>query len=813
MRRTCLLPLVIAVCLPVHGGASPGSNRTEFLIYDGTEDINDVWTVHSHYERVTVGLSPDTKAGARSLRIEYPDDELRGKGYQDWWLESQERQVEVRPGETWTASAWVRYENTERIGLEITAQAEGNPMPYWTSGYAAAFGRGDWELLEATAIIPPGCDRILVRLSGTGGTLAWVDNVRLRKGGPRRTASVKPQVKGWSFEGDRVEERLDRGLVARPLEDGRIHVCWRLLRSDPANVAFNVYRAAGAGKPVKLNASPVAAVTDFVDEAASLAVRNVYFVRPVVAGRELEASSLFAVTANPEIKPYYAIRLDQADTTFQKVGIGDLNGDGRYDFVIKTPDINVDPFDRFWRPSETTYRLEAYLSDGTFLWRKDLGWNIETGIWYSPYIVYDFDGDGRAEVAVKMGPAADLRDSEPCAHGLYRAGRVTRGPEYVAILDSLTGEEKARAPWPSRQGLGSYNHYSRNQMAVAYLDGKTPALILARGTYTVNKLAAYQYHDGALEQLWYWDSTHEPGGLFYGQGGHTTHAVDVNGDGRDDIVLGAAVIDHNGNGLWSSGLGHADNVWIGNIDPARRGLELYLGVEGARVKGSVRKGISLWHAATGEMLWGLDRQTFHIHSTGLVSNIDPRFTGMELYSGETGRPERWLHNAKGELLEDERTIDFFPIDTYRNRANETSGSSRRERAGLGPKAVYWDETPEREIVVDALISKYRGRLLADFIEGTQVAWLDLFGDWREEIITSVPGELRIYATPIPARDRRVTLMQDPLYRTGVAHLSMGYGQPPMTSYFIGRTGEHLLPMEPSEEDGPGAGRARPPGDS
>lgn len=717
--------------------------------------MEDIWRIRSVDDRISVELSSDAKNGTRSLRIEYPEGEPGG--YQDWSLENRVRLVDVEPGEVWTASAWVRYEDTERVGLEVVILLKGSPVPHWTSGYGAAFGSGDWELLQATAVIPPGCDQILVRVSGAGKTLAWVDDVRLWRGEARAGRPSKAEVRGWAFNGKRVEENLDRGVVAMPVEEGVVNIGWRLLSSDPPDIAFNVYRATAGGEPKLLSKRPISATTDFRDESARLDVEAAYSVRPVTGGREGAPSECFTVPAGAAVKPYLAIKLARPDITVQRVGIGDLNGDGRHDFVVLTPDANVDPYHNYWRPSETTFKLEAYLSDGTFLWRKDLGWSIEAGVWYSPYVVFDFDGDGRAEVAVKVGPDEDLRGKMPAQHGLYGPGRVTDGPEYVTILDGMTGREKARGDWPSRRGLGSYNHYSRNLMAVAYLDGKTPCLVLARGTYTVNKLEAWQFHDSRLEKLWTWDSTEEPGGRFYGQGGHTMHAADVTGDGRDEIVLGAAVIESNGQGLWSVNLGHPDNVWIGDIDPTRPGLEIYLGVEGARVKGSVQNGVCLLDARTGEILWGLKQRTYHVHGRGLVSNIDPRHAGMEVYSGEQAHPARWLHTARGDLIADERTFDM----------------------GLSPAAVYWDGTPERELLVENRLFKFPDELIADHVEGRQVAWLDLFGDWREEIVTAVPGELRIYVTPIAATDRRVTFLQDRHYRNGVAHLSMGYHRPPL----------------------------------
>jgi len=557
--------------------------------------------------------------------------------------------------------------------------------------------------------------------------------------------SEKPKVNGWATQ--RIEEKMGRGLVAMRTERGAIYLGWRLLKDDPTDIAFNVYRTADGGQPELLNAQPIRATTDFLDLSPLPAERRArYSVRPVVGGREREVSDQVSV-ANPGAEPYMAIKL-AGNYTFQKVGIADLNGDGRYDFVIKQPNTNIDPYVRYWKPSEGTYKIEAYLHDGTFLWRKDLGWAIERGIWYSPYVVYDLDGDGKAEIAVKTGEG-DPRGAN---------GRVQHGPEYVSIWDGMTGEEVARTDWPSRDGLGAYNPISRNQLGIAYLDGKTPCLMVARGTYTLMKLAAYQYHHGKLEQLWYWDSRQD-GRPYYGQGAHFMHAADVDDDGRDEVILGSCVIDDNGQGLWSTGLGHCDHCYVGDIDPARPGLEIYYGIEIARP----RDAVCLVDARTGTILWGIEESTDHVHSRGLCADIDPRYPGLECYSGERDKPRRWLHAANGTLIGNEQTWD----------------------AGLSPIGIYWDADPQHEVL--------QGNRLYDFdsgtthtaaIEGHQAAWADVIGDWREEIITSVSGELRIYTTTIPAADRHTCLMQDPLYRLDVAHLAMAYAQPPMTSFFL-----------------------------
>jgi hypothetical protein len=184
-------------------------------------------------------------------------------------------------------------------------------------------------------------------------------------------------------------------------------------------------------------------------------------------------------------------------------------------------------------------------------------------------LVHDLNGDGRAEVILKLGPDEDLRDAE---------GKVQTGPEWLAVLDGYTGEEIARTDWPTREGYRSYNLASRNLMCIAYLDGKTPCIVVDRGTYAIMRVHAWQLRDGKLEELWAW-SNDELSGIYRGQGAHSMHAADVDGDGRDEVFLGSSVLDDNGVELWSTGMGHPDHHYLGDIDPTRPGLEVYYGIE------------------------------------------------------------------------------------------------------------------------------------------------------------------------------------------------------------------------------------------
>ncbi len=558
----------------------------------------------------------------------------------------------------------------------------------------------------------------------------------------------KPQVQGFAER--RVREPLDRGLVALRADDGPVYLGWRLLESDPASVAFNVYRAVDGQPPVRVNDQPIEKTTDYVDATVPAGMLWEYHVRTVKNGSETETSPSVRPIVTDKDSPCLTFALDEGQTV-QKVGIGDLNGDGRYDYVLKTPSDNIDPAASYWKPSPDTYKLDARSHDGRRLWLNDLGWAIERGIWYSPMIVFDLDGDGVAEVAAKTGEG-DPRGAD---------GRVETGPEYVSIFDGRTGRELARDDWPSRQIPGekyNYNYSSRNQICVAYLDGRTPALIVNRGTYTTIRLVAYQFRDRKLERLWAWDSREEAGrGRYNSQGAHIMKAADIDGDGRDEVIIGSAVVDDNGNGLWATGFGHPDFCFVGDIDPTRSGLEIFYGIEPRRPHSA----LCLVEARTGKVLWGLEQATNHVGTDGMCADVDPRYPGSECHAvdidGQRKYSQGWLFSASGELLSTER----------------------QSRMSL---PVYWDADAQRELIRGSKVEDFGGAAHAVRVQGSVVAIADVVGDWREEIITSSPGILRIYSTTIPATDRHLTLMQDPIYRIDVAVSFMGYYAAPMLSY-------------------------------
>lgn len=371
------------------------------------------------------------------------------------------------------------------------------------------------------------------------------------------------------------------------------------------------------------------------------------------------------------------------------------------------------------------------------LWRYDMGWAIETGVWYSPYIVYDVDRDGYAEVYTKAGEG-DPREID---------GRVVEGPEYLVKIDGRTGKTVARTNWHSREGWTEYNRSQRHMLAVAYLDGKTPSLIMQRGTYDQMKTAAL---DRNLKQIWLREAKNPH--KLPGPGTHGLITADIDEDGRDELVLGSTALDEHGNVLWETGLGHPDPCFVADIDPKRPGLEIFFGIEPKRPS----QGVALASARDGRIIWAYDGPTSHVHSKGMIGDIDPSHDGIELYAGEQDASQYWLYAANGTRI-----------------SNKSFGT-------LSPLAVWWDDDPQKEILVDKRLFKYPDTTVMK-IDGQPIAITDVFGDWREEIVTSLPGELRIYSSTRPSSWRRPWLMQNRQYRLGVVAGTMGYYREPQLS--------------------------------
>ncbi len=575
----------------------------------------------------------------------------------------------------------------------------------------------------------------------------------------------------------RQMEKLGRGVVALAQGDGKVFVSWRLLGTDAEGVAFNVYRATEDGVPVKLNAEPLRDATCFADDGSPADKANAWFVRPVENAVEGKDSARFSRKENAARVPHLAIPLQTPPGyTPNDASVGDLDGDGEYEIVLHQA---ARGRDNSQAGQTEPPILEAYRLDGTLLWRINLGRNIREGAHYTQFLVYDFDGDGRAEIACKTadgtidGAGKTIGDAK--ADHRNARGYILDGPEFLTIFDGKTGAALATADYVPPRGRvadwgdGYGNRVDRFLACVAYLDGERPSLVMCRGYYTRTVLAAWDWRGGKLTQRWVFD-THDgtPGNLaFAGQGNHNLSVGDVDGDGRDEIVYGAMCVDDDGKGLWNTGFGHGDALHVSDLDPEHPGLEIF-GIH-EHVRGDV--GIDFRDAKTGKPLWTKKSPDV---GRGVAFDIDPRHPGHEVWAGGPGLDS--LYDSKGN--------DIGPRPRSCNMAVWWDGDFLRELLS-GTTISKWDFENGREVPI--LSASDFGCASNNGSKSNPSLCADILGDWREEVIwrTRDARELRIFTTTIPTTHRLPTLMHDPHYRLSIAWQNVGYNQPAHTGYFLG----------------------------
>jgi len=596
----------------------------------------------------------------------------------------------------------------------------------------------------------------------------------------------------------RQMEKLGRGVIAVRSNEKDVYVGWRMLGTDPVDTAFNLYRSTAGANPAKLNSAPITATTDFVDSTADVLKNNEYFVRPVIGKTEQAASSKFLLKAGTGVQQYLSIPLqippdgktpDGQTYSYNAndASVGDLDGDGEYEIVLKWEPSNAKDNSRAGYTGNVIF--DAYKLDGTRLWRIDMGRNIRAGAHYTQFMVYDLDGDGRAEIAMKTGDGTidgkgkaigDANANWVSASG-PTLGKIVTGPEYLTIFDGRTGAALATTAYtPPRGDIAAWggpggncsndnngNRVDRFLAAVAYLDGVRPSLVMARGYYGRSVLAAWDWRDGKLTQRWVFDSAKPGLEAYSGQGNHGLSVADVDGDGKDEIIYGSMVIDDNGKGLFSTGFKHGDALHVSHFDPANKDVLVYGIHENASAACATSPGSALYNGRTGEVLWKLDVGVDV--GRGLAADIDPRHPGAEFWASSGG-----LRDLKGERIgPSPRSMNFavwWDSDLLRELL---------DRNWIGK--WDWETGTIKNLLACAECSSNNGSKSTPALSG------DILGDWREEVIwrTTDNKYLRIYTTTVPAKNRIYTLMHDPQYRLAIAWQNVGYNQPPHPSFFIG----------------------------
>jgi len=610
----------------------------------------------------------------------------------------------------------------------------------------------------------------------------------------------------------RQMENLGRGVIALKTEARKIVISWRLLGTEPADLAFNLYRTAEGTLPIKLNTTPLTGATQFTDTTFDPAKTNTYFVRSFQSSIEQASSprsSVATIAASAAARPYLSIPL-QAPTgyTANDTSIGDLDGDGEYELIVH---LTGRARDNSQAGITDEPLLQAYKIDGTLLWTINLGKNIRDGAHYTQFMAYDLDGDGRAELVCKTAdgtidgtgkiigdphadyrtqadafvPSNDKTGSRTTPEGrrvASRAGYVLAGPEFLTVFEGLTGKALATTAYvPARGNIedwgdGYGNRVDRFLACIAYLDGVHPSVVMCRGYYTRTVLAAWDWRGGQLTQRWVFDSdtygAADKTNPYRGQGNHGISVADVDGDGRDEIIYGAMCINSDGTPRYSTKLGHGDAMHVSDLDPNRPGLEVLDIHENPKHP----FGLEFRDASTGAMIWGKPdgSEASPDVGRGVAFDIDPRHPGAEIW-GSGGPLLRGIYNVKGEKISDKNPSSC-------NFAVWWDGDLLRELLN-GNTISKWDWLTEttNPLFTAADCSSNNGT------KSTPALSADILGDWREEVIlrTTDNKELRIYSTTLPTEYRLHTLMHDPQYRLAIAWQNVAYNQPPHPGFFLG----------------------------
>lgn len=565
------------------------------------------------------------------------------------------------------------------------------------------------------------------------------------------------------------KEQLDRGVVALRNGDGHVYITWRTLPSDRPGQPFDIWRN---GK--KLTSQPLTTGGTFYIDEHPLDTEATYEVKG--GGHDgawhLAAQSPAGYIGIPLDKPSVGTTPDgrQYEYNANDASIGDVDGDGQYEIILKWDPRNARDNSH---PGYTGHVFfDCYRLNGERLWRIDLGQNIRAGAHYTQFLVYDFDGDGRAELMMKTadgtvdGKGNTIGDASKdwrCHEDDRRQGRILDGPEYLSVFDGLTGKVLHTVDYvPGRGdveawGDGYGNRCDRFLATVAYLDGHRASAVFCRGYYTRTVLAAWDWDGRQLRQRWVFDSDKEPWQDYAGQGNHNLRTADFDGDGCDEIAYGAMAVDNDGTGLYNTGFGHGDAMHI-VVEPGIQRLLIWDCHE------NKRDGVELRDGSTGKVIF----QNPSPIDVGrcMAADIDPTNPGMEVWS----IADRHIYDTHGKIVRD-----------------------RVEGKMSCNFGIWWDGDTLRELLDHETVLKYdwnanalqplfhfEGCRFNNGSKSNPCLQADLLGDWREEVVVrnQDSSQLRIYVSPLPTPHRFVCLEADIPYRLSVAAENVAYNQPP-----------------------------------
>ena len=596
-----------------------------------------------------------------------------------------------------------------------------------------------------------------------------------------------------SFAAPRQMENLTRGLIASNVGSGML-VSWRLLGTDDPTTEFNLYRDG-----TKIASIAKTAGTSYLDKDGKATSK--YEVAAIVDGKEQAKAPLSlvldkTVSNSGKSFPYRTLKLEvpaaqtmpdgeRCTYTPNDMSAADLDGDGEYELILKWDPSNA--HDNSQTGYTGTVFIDAYKLDGTRLWRIDLGKNIRAGAHYTQFQVFDYDGDGKAEMIVKTadgtidgtGKAVGDKSKD------YRdgSGLVLKGPEYLTVFRGVDGAAITTIEYtPSRDinqhvkgknGKGYWgdnygNRCERYIAATAYLDGIHPSAVFIRGYYSSSYVVAYDFDGKTLKQRWFHKSE-DPGKGLYEQGNHNIAVGDIDGDGYDEIVFGGATLNHDGTLRFSTQLGHGDAGHLGDLDPDHPGMEFWDVHEHTDAQYTEEM-----RGADGKVYWGTPQPNPGVdNGRGMAADIDSEYRGYEVWSSKGGGMKTATGKSIGSPAVSTNFRIYFDGDVYdelMDGAYITKFDSKAKKSN-----VYFDG------------GAALGAAGCNGTKNTPSLVADLFGDWREEMVVRSekdPTTMYIVSTPVASEHRVYTLMHDATYRVAIAWQNTAYNQPPHIGYYL-----------------------------
>ena len=589
----------------------------------------------------------------------------------------------------------------------------------------------------------------------------------------------------------RMTDQLDRGLIAMKVSGG-VYVNWRILAEEYYDVKYNVYRDG-----TLLNTEPLS-VSNYTDKDGK--TTSTYTVAAVVGGQEQTKCA----AVKPWSNSYKEIKLTHEGIRSTLVPndacCADVDGDGELEILMKFD--NLSEMQQSYPKNGPTIDgvvtkeysiMECLKLDGTRLWWVNCGPNMgdfqnnEQNI-----VAFDWDQDGRSEVVMRACDGTTIHMANGTIYTVGNASSNVRGAtgggvnwfvittgEYLVYMDGKTGKPYQCLPYPLKLledgesdvnkawGDGYGHRASKHFFGAPFLDGRKPSIFIARGIYTRHKMIAYDVNPSThtLKERWRWfNNTNGP---WKGQGYHNYAVADVDMDGRDEIVFGSMVIDDNGKGLSTTGLGHGDAEHVGDLNPYAHGLEIFACQED-------QPGTNYRDATTSKFYFRYTNAPKDVGRcmAGNFSNNYPGAlcvpTGGSPLNAVTAKPSSALSNVGVN----ENMRIYWDGDLCEETFNYLNGANTE-----GCVAKYGSWTP---------IYTCSGSQTNNDTKGTPCYQGDILGDWREEIIMrTANNNIRIYSTPTPTTWRIPSLWYDHQYRNAMVWQMCGYNQPPHLSYFLG----------------------------